>query len=226
MSLASILGSHSKNMSVKTRNRIDERYRIQASACGGCLRRVLTGGWIGAGANARRNVALRDRRIRQYARSEYSGFDPRSLCGESEHLRPAGFLRPQTTQRQMGVRSRQDHGRTGGILRGQPGRVEDDISPAQGRQVPGRHAGHGGRRQMVARPGRHGAGPRQGATAHGVDDVGRPVQGDRSPDHRGDAAEAGQACLAQPRHRLSDHHQLQGRQGNMRRRTIPGRRRG
>ena len=43
---------------------------------------------------------------------------------------------------------------------------------------------------------------------------------------RGDAAEAGQAGLAQSRHRLSDHHQLQARQGPMRRQTIPGRRPG
>ena len=42
---------------------------------------------------------------------------------------------------------------------------------------------------------------------------GRSVQGDRSPDLRGDAAEAGQAGFAQSRHRLSDHHQLQSRQG-------------
>ena len=47
----------------------------------------------------------------------------------------------------------------------------------------------------------------------------RPVQGDRSADLRGDAAEAGQAGAAQSRHRLSDHHQLQGRQG-----TCDGRR--
>ncbi len=41
----------------------------------------------------------------------------------------------------------------------------------------------------------------------------RSVQGDRSLDHRGDTAATRQACLAQSRHRLSDHHQLQTRQG-------------
>ncbi len=53
--------------------------------------------------------------------------------------------------------------------------------------------------------------------------IGRSVQGDRSLDLRSDAAETGQARSAQSRHRLSDHHQLQARQGNIRRRTIPGR---
>src|SRR4051794_32515666 len=96
--------SHSENINLaKTGNKSDERYRVQASAFGGCLYRGFIGRRIGAGANTRRNVALCDRRIGQYARSEHSGVDPRSLRGESEHLRPAGFLRPQTAQRKMGV---------------------------------------------------------------------------------------------------------------------------
>src|SRR4029079_14602682 len=67
-----------KNMSEKTRIRIDERYRVQASACGGCRHRVVTGGRIGAGANPRRNRAPRDRRMRQYTSSGNYRLEPRT----------------------------------------------------------------------------------------------------------------------------------------------------
>src|SRR5258708_1992241 len=103
ISLASNSCSHSENKPGEIGNKIDERWRIQASDVGGWLYRVFAGRWIGAGANPFRNVTLCHRSVGQYARPEYSGFDPRSLCGEPEHLRPPGFLWPQTTQRQMGV---------------------------------------------------------------------------------------------------------------------------
>src|ERR1700730_15982311 len=76
-------------------NRTDERYSIQAADFRGCLTGAFARNRIGAGANARRNAALRDRSIGQYARPEYCGYDTRVLCGESFHLRPAGVRPPQ-----------------------------------------------------------------------------------------------------------------------------------
>src|ERR1700747_3179218 len=73
-------------MSCKNGNWIDERDWIEAPAFGGCLCRMFACCRIGAGANARRNFALRDGRIGQHARSEYSGLDARGLCGESLQL--------------------------------------------------------------------------------------------------------------------------------------------
>ena len=97
--------------------------------------------------------------------------------------------------------------------RRQPGRTEAHLPPAQGCQIPGRLARDRRGREMVARSLRHRADPRQGTIADGIVDVGRPVQGDRSPHDRSDAAETRQARAAQSRHGLPADHQLEGRQG-------------
>jgi peptide/nickel transport system substrate-binding protein len=169
-------------------------------------------GRIGAGANALRNVALCDRRIGQYARSEHSGSTREAFAVSlSTYDRLVSFGRKQLNGKWVF-----DLGKITGELA-----ESYEVSPdglkmtfacartpnsrtarrSRRKTSNGRSTGSSRRRFSARR------------SSHGLDDVGRSVQGDRSPDHRGDAAEAGQAGASQSRHRLSDHLQLQGRQG-------------
>ncbi len=167
---------------------------------------------IRGGADPRRDAPLCDGRGHQYARSDNAGLDARSLRAQPLDLRPARLFRAQAAQRQMGVRSRFHPGRNRGELRGEPGRAEDHVQAAQGRQVPRRGAGHGRGRQVVARSRGDRQLARQGAIADRLADEPRSVQGDRRVHVRGDVAQARQAGAAEPRDRLPHHHQFQARQ--------------
>ena len=79
------------------------------------------------------------------------------------------------------------------------GRQVGDLPPAQGREVPRRHAGHGQGREMVVRPRRRGRRLPGDPDGRQRNEVGRPVRRRRRPHHPRRLPAAEQADPAQPR---------------------------